>query len=256
MSFQELVTLTKRYLLEEYPSQSFIWADKETYAYFRSLPEAVTPPPQPVIAPTPVVARPQPQAPVVKAAPVTQKAAAAPEPKAKEPPAPPPKRQTTALEEKTENDFSAIRAVLQETATHLKIIDSIPDDTLAKRAANAWKETLPEVIIIGDLANPAQRDLLKKISDAIVTLGYTSDLLTAPIAWDNLLTAPHLKMILMTQQSLEKYPDIQQKYRFDQARQRHYIDGMLLCPLPSLEKLQTEPSVKANLWQAIRQLLK
>lgn len=253
MSFQELVALTKRYLTEEYPAQSFIWADKESYDYFRNLPDAA---PAAQAAPIPLVVKQVPvSAPVIKAPPPVPAPEQKVEPKVKEVPVPP-KRQAAATEEKTVYDFSAVRAALQETASHLKIIEAIPDDTLAKRAAHAWKETLPEVIIIADHATQPQCDLLKKICEAIVTLGYSSDLLSAPIDWDHLLTAPHLKMILMTQQSLENHPDIKQKYRFDQGRQRHYIDGMLLCPLPSLEKLQAEPSAKATLWQTIRQLLK
>lgn len=248
MSLQELAVLTKNFLLEEYSSQNFIWTDRATYEYFRSL--AIPSPQEQQPAPLPPLPAYKPQQPVAPA----KKAIATPTvEKIKDTP---PKRQTESTEETTGHDFSAVRAALHEAASHLKIIDTIPDDSIAKRVANSWKEILPEVILISDDATAEQSELLQKISNAIISLGYTSALMANDIVWELLLTAPHLKMILMTQQSLQKYPELQQKYRYDQSRKRHYIDGILLCPLPSLEKLESDPGIKANLWQTIRLLLK
>lgn len=245
MTFQEIVAWTKRHLTEEYSENSFIWADRETYSYFKTL---TAPPPEPVVA------APAPQ-PVFKPQPVRTppKPAAAPVEKPVTQPAPPPKRQIEETKERNAQDFSAVRAALPE---HISIVETIPDDAIAKRIAQSWKENLPEVILIGDEATTEQQDLLKKISDAIVTLGYTSALLTNNIPWEILLTSPHIKMVLITQNSLHQHADISDKYRFDPSRKRHYLDGLLLCPLPPLDKLQTDPSIKANLWQTIRTLLK
>lgn len=252
MTFQELVALTKRHLVEEYAPNAHLLTDRETYNYFRSL---ATPPPP---VETKVVVQPKaykPPEPAKKAA-----IPSAPEPKIEQTvqpqPKTPPKIEAAASLENDTHDFSAVRAALKEAASHLKIVEMVPDDSIAKRIAASWKETLPEVLIIQEDINDEQQSLLQKICDAIQTLGYSAKVLASDIPWESLLTCPHLKLILITQQMLQKYPAIQQKYRYDQSRKRHYLDGILLCPLPSIDKLQQDPESKAQLWQAIRQLLK
>lgn len=247
--YKELIALTKRHLNEEYDQDSRIWTNLETYNYFRSL----TPPPKPVAEPAP---QPQPRAaarppPPNKEAPLPEKIQ--PQPKAQ---ILPPKRHTQEMLKSDDKlDFADVRAVLKEVAPQLKIIDAIPNDALAKRIAQSWKETLPEVVLIATEATEGQQELLLKIAAAIRSLGYSAGCLEGTIDWNELLTAPHLKLILMTEQTMQQCGDLVSKHRYDRQRQRHFLDGRLLCPLPALDKLETAPALKTQLWNTIRQLL-
>lgn len=245
--YQELIALTRRHLTEEYPKESWLWTDSETYEFFRNL------------TPAKPVAAPPPQRPRAAQAPPPPKKEEPPprkeEPKPKAQVQPPKRKEQEAQLPDKPADFTEVRTALREVAPHLKIIEEIPDDTLAKRAAEGWKETLPEVVLIAIEANEAQRELLNKIASAVRSLDYSAGCLEDPVDWPALLTAPHLKLILITGQTMKMRDDLMSKYRYDKQRQRHYLDGRLLCPLPELDKLESTPAVKTQLWNTIRHLL-
>ena len=136
--FKQLIRDTLVFLRDPLlPKQTF-FTSAEEHAFFRvktSLAAvqpkkaASMPPPLPPPVPRPFVAQPQ-----KKEEPV----AAAQEPK------PQIKAQNPVKTEGSEQ----IKSTLLRMASHIKLVDEVPDDANAKKIASGWKEKIPEIEVV------------------------------------------------------------------------------------------------------------
>lgn len=236
----ELITLTKRYLQEEYNSNDWVWTDKATCDFFRERalqsPKKAAPP---KFAP-PATSKPQAQTPLPtrkrRSAPPMQ---AGPTPNL---PKEPPKR-TEIATQKTGRDFMEVRQILSETAPKLKVVDKVPSDAKAKKVASAWKNSVPEVAIIAITPTKTELELLEKIASAIEGLGSTAKVLIGEQQWERLFKTDHLKLVLVPEQTLKSHKEFQD------------IKTVKVCPLKPIQTYIDQPNEKAVLWKEIRQQL-
>lgn len=236
----ELITLTKRYLTEEHSPADWLWADRDTFEFFKRQAE---PPPAPKPKPQPQAAspihRPTPAMPQRRAAPPAE---AAPQKEPQPAQKTPPKRTDTQTSGAGRN-FTELRTLIKESAPNFKILEAIPSDDEAKRTASAWKDSIPEVAIIAITATKTHLDLLEKIAGAIRGLGYSSKVLIGEQQWERLFSTSHLKLTLAPQETLSSHPEFKG------------LDSTKVCPLLPIDIYLQKPEEKASLWKQIRSLL-
>lgn len=234
----EIISLTKRFLQEEYPLDEWIWTDKTTYDFFKGL---STPPllPQkthsskPVTTPT--KSKPKPS--LIKRQTTPTISIEKPEPIKTTP------KRTSYKPESFKRDYSEIKKLLAEVAPKLKIIDSVPPDDEAKLIANAWNNSIPEVAIIVIEPSKEQLLLLERMAKAIEGLGRTSKVLIGEQQWEKLFKTKHLKLILVPQETLDAHPDFAE------------ITTIKICPMAPIQTYLEQPQEKTKLWKNIQALL-
>lgn len=181
--FLELIALTKRHLIEEYPSNQILFTTEEMALYFKnSLKKA--PPAAPkthIPAPIPIKLVAQ------------KKAAVAPikvEPEVKE--VKPHKAPTVPI-----LDFADIKGILKEKLPALKIIEEIPEDSCAKKVASSWNHEWGEVVLIAPKTTPEGLLLLQNMAKAIQSLGYSARVLQEMPTQDKIDACMHLKLLVI-----------------------------------------------------------
>lgn len=222
--FNELTYLTEVYLLQEHKLSDWIYAEPESYAFFKQLATSqkkqVTPPP-----PLPAIK--------------TEQTTAAQEPEVK------PKDadkliKLEPMEPHKPVDFSDIRAILQEKVPNLNIVAEP-------------QRKVKEAILLTLSPSPAHQAFLVNFAQAI-------ELCLCPIAivnaakiesvkgWDNLLNQPGLKIVLMLQPDLEQLPHLAKHYVPAKSPALGKVPAFFL---PDIALLLKEPIRKHSLWTAL-----
>ncbi len=164
---KELASLTKLYLLQEYTTDAWVAADKDTYHYFKEFAgrnkASATPLPKPL-----------PPVPTPKPFPQTTPRASLPKPsivQLEKKPLPEPDSipELQPLTQTSERDLSDWRKIVSNKFPQQKIIDTIPDDAEAKALAFRWQETPagPQAVLLYSDEPPQQQTFLKSVAQAI-----------------------------------------------------------------------------------------
>lgn len=300
-SYAELLALTKSYLQQEHSLTDRILSEPDTYAYFKAYAlqrqNAKTQPRIPAqAAPTAVVPAPR----IAPPAPTPVKAPVADLAKPPAPPvAPPPqnievpqsnkpdfnKATTAPHTPKQENtadqpaptpgafklevpaalpqaDFSALRTIVNEKLPHVRLLDKLPDDTEAKKLANAWtqEKKIPQVMILSFDEPPKQQAFLVNIAKALEAHGIDAQVATATKLereneWQKLLQSKELKLMVAGSSGFHSLPQLQKHYREGTKQGRHYLGDRLLLLLSDISYYLKEPALKPSLWAALKALL-
>lgn len=131
-----------------------------------------------------------------------------------------------------------IKKVVIQQFPLLKIVDKIPDDTLAKKK----KSKSPSIIILSFDDHPQHLEFLGNVSRAIESLGHSAQVIPAARIerenrWEGLVKMPGLKLVLVPRDKIALYPVLKQ--------------APLLLLLPISLYLQ-DSSHKAVLWKTIK----
>ena len=282
--YLELLSLTQLYLMQEYGLTDRITESQETFEYFRksvqqqkkTIPElpatpvkaplvAIPPPPKPVAIDIPVPSVPiaiPPVLPVAKPSPVVNdppppKNISAPESKEKVPlftvEAPPP---AAAI------DLQDLRKILNEKLPHFKFIDQIPDDAEGRRLAMGWTQAprVKPVAILSFDEPQAHREFLANVAKAIEGLGaevhiYEAKKVEQAKEWDALFRSSELKFVICSNSGLHSLPGLQKSHREVQKSGRHFLGECPLLLLSDIGFYLQEPSLKASLWRAIKEMV-
>ena len=292
--YLELIALTRQYLLQEHQFSDKLFAGTAEYSYFRNhalqqsqkqipiqkteviskstvqthqpsvrLAPATPPPPPPsYTAPTSVV--PSPAAPLPKRLPLptfetpkeTTKSA-----EAKKAPAeavfftlsPPSQQEPT--------DNKVMRKLISTTLPTMQLLDSIPDDSEARRLSAEWKQpkSSPEVLILAFDETPSHLEFLTKMGNAISIHGYTINVVQAKKieaegTWEMLLTT-NVRLVLATHAGIHTLPGLTTFYMESAKGAKFTLNKIPLIPLSDISFYMQEASLKIPLWKAIKEQL-
>ncbi len=170
---------------------------------------------------------------------------------------PPPKKIEMRVEPTTtkpveKSNFASIRQMLEKAAPNTKIVDSVPCDAKAKEQ----KIFVPDVPIITFQNHPEGIAFLKKIAQAITSLGRSTSIITVPThdKLKKILNSHDVKLILIDREPLTHDAILAPLYRHDD--QHHYLNHIPIYPMPPIKQLMQNPQEKARLWNEMQTRLK
>lgn len=273
--FQELISLLRLHLLQEYSIKEAIWSSPQNYLFFKeviSVPPTVLPTPPPV-TPTKIstISQPPVKKPQIIPAKIEQPAQIKFSPSE-------PKKQIT--EEQTQSppptfftldpplypeseSFHDIRKLMQTQFPEYVILEYPPDDAEAKAIANSWKtaQTPPEVVIL--ISSPSQLELgfLKNLAKALEVYGIklpaiiNADQLDHDQGWEKLFQNPKLRLILSSQAIINSRSELIHSYREVLENSNRYLKHVSLIILSDLSLYLKEPTLKPSLWKELCKVL-
>ncbi|MCI5053040.1 MAG: hypothetical protein MRY21_07920 [Simkaniaceae bacterium] len=205
--------------------------------------------------------------PVVKSAPIP-KPKPAPQLKISPPPPPPPKpkpipqpKVKVELEKAPkpeQDDMSAMRKMMAAALPDLFIHPKPLDDRNARKIASAWKDKsfVPDIPLFVTAELRGHARLLHALSHAVDRRFGPSRVIDIGIyerenRWDTVLSAEHLKLILIPDIALWKMPNL--LTHFDE-KNRQLLKVKTLV-LPDLSLYEKDPLLKRGLWNMIKKAL-
>ncbi|MGL4539391.1 MAG: hypothetical protein ACRCU0_00220 [Candidatus Rhabdochlamydia sp.] len=144
--------------------------------------------------------------------------------------------------------WPSIRSILKKIAPNMKLLDTVPDDFKAQKAANAWNEQTEVIIITGPSSNEELlflKDLARAIHDRLSTTKLISGIkLEKENLWESFFEKNNFKLVIITEAS-QKYTDLMQYHK------------LAPTPLLILKSLETykQPDQKTALWKSLCQTL-
>lgn len=158
--------------------------------------------------------------------------------------------QETALK-REESDF---RALFKHNFPQYPLMESIPDDTLAKKKMLAWsyEREIPPVLLFSFSEDERQLSFLKNIAMAI-TLHFipARALAGKKMEWNTLLNNPALKLIIISDHELYSQPGLMAHYQEIPQHGKHFLQKIPLLLLSDLDLYLKETQLKPLLWRAI-----
>jgi hypothetical protein len=163
--------------------------------------------------------------------------------------------------ENKEEAFAEIRTLLKKIAPHLPLIDKIPEDTQAKRIANAWQEPICQadiaVLLLGE--NRAEEQFLHNLAQGISRKLCPAQLirgvdLEKEKKWDLFLQRSPLKWLICSPR-LYQCPDLLRFYRENPATKTYFLEEKNLLLLSPIASYLNNPALKAPLWEKLCQIV-
>ena len=288
----ELADLARLYLLQEHQPSDWILSEATTYSFFKkislsakshSAPPVKNIPAEIVSANKPIAQvkitesqkpltrppidekmSPPPPPPPVAAAPKQQIVEPSKEQQIVEssklseqlPPSKPDTRiKLELMKEPTPVDFSDLYAVVAERCPHLKIIDTIPDDALAKSAL--YKQKAAQVAVLLFETSSLHHTFIFNMVKAI-------DIYLAPAikvnaaglekegSWDSFLANSELKLIVIQQSELQKMPKLLKYFTEGTGEDKKFLGQVPVLLLSDIAVYFTDPEKKRLLWSKLR----
>jgi hypothetical protein len=144
--------------------------------------------------------------------------------------------------------WPSIRSILKKIAPNMKLLDTIPDDFKAQKAANAWNEQTEVIIITGPSSNEELlflKDLARAIHDRLsITKLISGTKLEKENLWKSFFEKNNFKLVIITEAS-QKYTELMLYHK------------LAITPFLFLKSLETykQPDQKTALWKSLCQTL-
>jgi hypothetical protein len=282
--YAELLALTQRYIQQEYPRDSWVGSDIETFSTFKQHALNQKRAQQPKIPEKPlatlqnssaqIVKPSNPPSVIAKPAPIIKSLTPVPPKKL-----PPSIQQTKPAEKKVmtpnvtgynlellptaqNHELSDWKKIIHERFPNLELFDEPPNDELAKRINSAWQQpkTIPSVIILAFQETPKERAFLQNIAAAIQARYAQASVMSVQeieneFGWDSTLQSKNLHLIIANTHGLNGVPSLMQHYREVQKHAKFYLSKVPLYLLSDISLYLKEPKLKPALWQEITALL-
>lgn len=282
--YHELLSLTQLFLLREHTLDEKLSAHPETAAFFHKKAPILAsapaekknfsvPPPQSIAPPIRAIKtsspppEPSPQPPL-PTPPQPFPPSPSPEPPPKEPPPSPVQNElnkgkkflleplTTSPPAQNHREFWTF---FKESFPSLALIESPPDDAVARKMKNRWqnKQVAFSVILLSFHQQDQQRSaFLKNIAQAIsLHLAPAAVLSVAQLEkekrWEKILNPSQLRLVIATDDDLYLHPDLMRYYQASSQQGRHLLNQIPLLLLSDLSLYFREPQLKSLLWRAI-----
>ncbi len=157
--------------------------------------------------------------------------------------------------------FAQIKRTLLRAAPAVRLIEEVPDDSAAKRVANAWKEKIPDaqVVLLACETDADTLELLKSLGKAIDQNLAKAKILPAEKMerenrWDLFLQKNQFRLIIASD-GLQKLSHLMRFYKALPATSESYLDKTPLLAL-SPASVYKSLEAKAHLWKTLCQMLK
>jgi len=145
----------------------------------------------------------------------------------------------------------------------LKIIHEIPDDSLAKELAEAWKNPSPQanVVLLFLKGDPKEQIFVENLVKAISLRLKSAKIVDAALMekekkWDQLLLNSELKWIMCYQKLLSSLPHLKSLYRYFPTNNQHFLGDIPVFFLEPFSSYAQNPLLKKQLWEKLCQVLK
>ena len=170
----------------------------------------------------------------------------------------PPKEKT--LKEPSQPDHSNVKKILQKISPSLKLLDQIPDDAIAKKVANAWKEKISEAEVVLLMCDPKTEtmEFLKGLAKAIDQHLAKAKILMADKfekekRWDLFLDKNSFRLVIASD-GIKKLPELMKYYRENPSNAQFFLGKTPLLVLSSAS-IYKSIEHKTLLWKTVCQML-
>lgn len=158
-------------------------------------------------------------------------------------------------------DVNDLRMIITERLPGLQLLNTIPDDSEAKRLTTIWKQEKiqPQVVILSFDEIPMHHAFLANLAHAINVYGYYTKVIRAiPLEednqWDTLLQTD-LKLVIGTHSKINTLPNLLKNYREAPKQAKHFLKQVPLIHLADIAFYLKEPKLKLPLWKSIQEML-
>ncbi len=264
-NYSELVALTKLYLLREHSPKEWKICEDDSFAFFKAQAQKQKKPQAPLqTPPQTIVSTPPRKLEAAPAEPAPKKETAPPPTEKKVEPEKPQKKSSLPSfelnppKEHPTVDCNDVKQILKKLFPQLTLIPTPPDDREAKKML-LYKQTTFEIAILSfDTKTPP---FLTHVANAISQEHSTAKVISAQRVekekkWNQLLSLPHLKLIIASDYGLYSYPELMQHYREVPKQAKAYLAKIPLLLLADLSLYLKEPKLKPALWRAICEQLR
>lgn len=294
-SYKELLALTQLFIQREYSSQKELLINPPTLAFFQKFQETsfsmnpikkerffpsttsspridefkASTPPSPLPEPRPEPTPPPPTQPEPPPQPNPEPSKPNPTPPPAQPEPQPPMIHKNPKEESLlaldpinastiSQDFGGFWKNFPHLFPHIRLFESIPADSFAKKIKNIWlnEQTIPPILILSFHEEEKQLRFLKNIAQAITLRLAPARVFSASKwekekRWESLLTSPNLHLIITSDYGLYLQPGLMHYYREIPQQGKHFLLQTPLFLLSDLSLYFKEPQLKSLLWRAI-----
>lgn len=259
-AFQQLVVDTLEFLKGFPPGQS-LFVSPSAANYFK-LPAKPPPPPKKIVEKRigpplqkpipPPIASLKKEMPEKMIAPIKPLALPSPEPSIKLEP----------LKSAANDPMKEIEEIVKKAVPQLKIVSTIPSDDGAKRISTIWEEKSGEAAVVLLLFQETDQEIafLKNLAKAIDVHLTPAKMLDAiklekGKKWDLFLNNSHMKLIIASAETIQKYPELKKHYKEDPSSSACYLGKIPLLPLAPFSSYFKEPQLKRSLWHKLCQIV-
>ncbi len=154
---------------------------------------------------------------------------------------------------------ASVQQVISGALPNLFLHTKVPDDRMAKRMANEWKDktALPEVPLFVTRELTPHRAFLKGLAHAIDRQFGPSRAMEiskyeAENRWESVLSSETVRLIIIPDIILWKMPNLLAHYKECPGEPMRRLGNVKTLLLPDLSLYQKDPKLKRGLWNMIR----
>ncbi len=158
---------------------------------------------------------------------------------------------------------AAVQTIIEKVHPHFTLTAAIPDDAMAKKKAESWKENSPpaQVAILYFSESPHDLEFLKKIAKAVHSSFAPTKLIDAKRIsdekrWDAFLKEGNYKLIISPEKGVQSSFELMRLYTEIPKTQARFLGKTALLLLSSLDQYEKNPHLKRTLWTTLCQILK
>lgn len=155
-------------------------------------------------------------------------------------------------------DFRDLRKILGSCRPNLKILDNVPNDAEAKNYAGSQANDAPRAILLSFTHPPAKHEIfLENLATALRTYGMNFKVVEAKMiekksGWEALLKSTGLRLIIAAPNNYDSFPELKKYYKTTPSAPGKFLEDIPLIELRDIASYFRDPSLKQQLWQAIR----
>lgn len=160
--------------------------------------------------------------------------------------------------------FDHIRKLIEKVHPHLTLTNQIPDDAIARKKAEIWKEqegSAAQIAILYFGESPQDLEFLKKLAKALHTSFSPTKLIDAKRLseekkWDTFLKEGKFKLILSPEKGLQNSFELMRLYTEIPKTGHRFLGKTPLLLLSASDHYLKNPHLKRTLWSTLCQILK
>jgi hypothetical protein len=152
--------------------------------------------------------------------------------------------------------FEDIKSLMKEACPHVPYIETPLDDAIAKDTQD--NSTAPSLLLLTTREGPEEQEFLSNV--ATVVSHYLKPAQVWPAfkfeheaSWDAVLRSKELKLIIVSESSLNALPALRQQHAISASSKQHYLGPVPLFLIPNCSSFFHNPRLKAQLWNALKQ---
>ncbi len=159
--------------------------------------------------------------------------------------------------------FQHFKDLMQLVNPRTKVLEETLDDTRAKEIASSWKlkSKVGKITLLIFGENPKELFFLKELAKALHLLFQPTKIINVANLekenkWDDYLSQPYLKLLLITDVNLWKLKNLVQHYHENPTTNETFLKEVPVILLPQISLYFKEPLMKKNLYETLKKKIK